>query len=258
MKRNFFKLLPVWLLASPALAAGGAGIPNLINFYKIVVVETLGLPEKFLPVASALLGLAVLALVGVIFKKFAESSLDDVTPKAKFSLGVMVEAIMDFLYGLTKEQCGKKYRIHLPFLSTLFLFILIINLSGLIPGFPPATENMSTNVAMGIFVFIVYNWAGWKENGIHYLKHFLGPVAFVAPLYLGIEIFSHAARPLSLGLRLMGNIFGDHLLLGVFNGLVPLVVPVILMFFGTLIAVVQSFIFTLLTGIYISMAIAHD
>lgn len=256
MKLNNLKYLPVVMASTPALASGG--VPEFINFYKLVVVESLGLDEKFMPVASAIFGLTILTFVGTVFKKFAEDSLGDVTPKSKFSLGVLVEVIMDFLYNLTKDQCGHHFRNFLPFLSTIFLFILTVNLTGMIPGFPPATENMSTNVAIGLFAFVVYNIAGLKVNGTHYLKHFLGPVAFIAPLYLGIEIFSHASRPLSLGLRLMGNIFGDHLLLGVFSGLVPLIAPIPLMFFGLLVSCIQSFIFTLLTGIYISMAISHD
>jgi F-type H+-transporting ATPase subunit a len=224
----------------------------------MLVVDGLGLSDKYLAVPSAVLGLLLLIIIGTIFKGSVQKSLKNPVPSKTFSLSTLVEMIMDFLYNLTKEQCGHKYRKFLPFLSTIFLFILVINLTGMIPGFPPATENMSTNVAIGAVVFLVYNIAGLKENGMNYLKHFLGPVMFIAPLYLGIEIFSHMSRPLSLGLRLLGNIYGDHLLLAVFSGLVPLIAPVALLFFGLLVAAIQSFVFTLLTGIYISMAISHD
>jgi F-type H+-transporting ATPase subunit a len=145
----------------------------------------------------------------------------------------------------------------MPLLSTLFLFILVSNLSGMVPGFEPATISMDTNVAMGLLVFIVYNVAGFKENGMSYAKHFLGPVVLLAPLYLAIELVSHAARPFSLGLRLAGNIFADHTLVGVAN-MAYIIVPSGLLFLGLLVAVIQSFVFTLLSGIYIGMATAHD
>ena len=111
---------------------------------------------------------------------------------------------------------------------------------------------------MGLIVFVCYNWAGIREHGFAYIKQFLGPVAFIAPLLLPIEMISHASRPLSLALRLYANIFGDHLVVGIFSQLTYLVVPSLLMFFGLLVAVIQSFIFVLLTCIYISMAKSHD
>ena len=113
---------------------------------------------------------------------------------------------------------------------------------------------------MGLLVFFVYNWAGFKEHGAGYIKRL--PWArwrLSAPLFFCIELVSHASRPLSLGLRLMGNIFGDHTLLGVFTKLTYVFIPAFLMFLWTsCVAVVQSFVFTLLSGIYISMAISHD
>jgi F-type H+-transporting ATPase subunit a len=144
------------------------------------------------------------------------------------------------------------------FLAAIFLFVLTCNLTGLIPGFPPPTVSMDTNLGMGFIVFLVYNYAGFKEHGMAYLKHFAGPVIYIAPLFFCIELVSHASRPLSLSLRLVGNIYGDHTLLGIFTGLSYIVFPALLMFFGLLVAVVQSFVFTLLSGIYISMAISHD
>jgi F-type H+-transporting ATPase subunit a len=244
-------------LLGSQLAFAGGGLPHFINYYELIV-QHLGLEEKFVPVIAALLTVLLIGLIGLYFKRSVERSLDEVSPKGSFDLRVMVEVVMDFVYDLTRDQCGPHFRKFLGLLSSIFIFILISNLTGLIPGFPPATESMSTNVAIGLVSFIAYNWAGLKEHGAGYLKHFLGPVGFIAPLYLGIEIFSHLSRPLSLGLRLMGNIYGDHLLLGVFTGLTYLVFPALLMFFGLLVACIQSFVFTLLTGIYISMAISHD
>src|SRR5690606_25338735 len=146
----------------------------------------------------------------------------------------VVDMLMDVVHGLGKDNCGKNYVNYLPLLAGLFVYILVCNLTGLIPGCRPATETMYGKVAMGVGVFLVYNYAGLREHGPSYFKQFLGPAIFIAPLFLGIEIFSHLSRPLSLGLRLTGNIFGDHMLLGVFTGLTVFVFPAVLMFFGLL------------------------
>lgn len=242
-------------MSEAAFAAGG--IPQTINYYNIVA-HAFHLDHKWVPTLGALLILAVVTLFGVYYKAAVAKAGDNVLPDGKFSLRFVLEGILEFVHGLAKDNCGESFRKFLPFLAALFIFILTANLSGLIPGFPPPTESMDTNVAMGIIVFLVYNFAGFKEHGFAYLKHFLGPVAAIAPIFLVLELVSHGSRPLSLGLRLAGNIYGDHTLLGVFTGLSYLVIPALLMFFGLMVAVVQSFVFTLLTGIYISMAISHD
>lgn len=237
--------------------AFAAGIPETINYYGLLA-ERFHLDLKWEPTLGAILVVLVMTVMGLYFKASVAASKDDVAPTGKFSLRFLIEGVMEFLHGLAKDNCGEHFRKYLPFLSALFIFILMANLSGLVPGFPPPTESMDTNVAMGLIVFFVYNIAGLKEHGFGYVKHFLGPVAAIAPVFFCIELVSHGSRPLSLGLRLAGNIYGDHTLLGVFTGLSYIVLPAILMFFGLLVAVVQSFVFTLLTGIYISMAISHD
>ncbi len=244
-------------LLSLSDVAFAAGIPHTINYYGIVA-DKLHIAPKWEPTIGAVLVLGVVTLMGVYFKSSLAKSKDDIAPSGKFSLRFILEGVLEFLHGLSKDNCGEHFRKYMPFLSALFIFILTANLSGLIPGFPPPTESMDTNVAMGLIVFLVYNVAGLKEHGFGYVKHFLGPVAAIAPIFFCIELVSHGSRPLSLGLRLAGNIYGDHTLLGVFTGLSYIVLPAILMFFGLLVAVVQSFVFTLLTGIYISMAISHD
>lgn len=240
------------------IASAASGIPETVNYYEMLL-HHLHLGHEWVPTAGALFITLILALVGIRYRSTVTSAGENVVPESKFSLRFVIESMMDMLYGLGKDNCGDHYRKYLPLICTLFIFILFCNLSGLIPGFEPATVSMDTNVAMGLIVFIVYNYAGLKEHGGGYIKHFLGPVAGIAPLFFVIELISHGSRPLSLGLRLMGNIFGDHTLLGVFTGLCVFVpVPALLMFFGLLVAVVQSYVFTLLTGIYISLAISHD
>ena len=96
---------------------------------------------------------------------------------------------------------------------------------GMVPGFLPPTGNLNTTVACSLLIFVMYNYYGIREHGFGYIKHFLGPVIFLAPLMLIIEIISHLVRPLSLSLRLFMNITGDHMVLGVFTNLTHILIP---------------------------------
>ena len=109
-----------------------------------------------------------------------------------------------------------------------------------------------------LIVFLYYNYQGLKEHGVKYFKQFFGPIALLAPLMFVIETISHAARLLSLTVRLYGNIFGDHTVLGIFSSLVPLVVPVIFLLLGLAVALIQAFIFSTLSAVYIGLAVSHE
>jgi F-type H+-transporting ATPase subunit a len=217
-------------------------------------------PEWLQPIASSLFATLLLLLGGLYFRTATARRLasGEVAPDGSFSFYLALESIVKMLAHIADEQCGKKAKTFLPFFVTLFLTIFISNLVGLVPGMPPWTENLSANLALGLVVFLVYNAAGVVEHGPSYLKQFAGPFMALAPLFVVLESISHLARPFSLSFRLTANIFGDHLLLGIFSGLAPYVIPSFLMFFGLLVAVIQSFVFTMLTGIYINMAISHD
>ena len=244
-----------------ALAAGG-GAAEIINYYSMLLTS-MGLSEhaimEWAPVCGALIGLSLLMLAGKSFQGHVSRSLVDGVPDGRVSLGGMIEAVCEFVYNFSKDVIGEKqFKPFLPLLFALFFFILFNNLTGLVPGFPPATESLNTNLAMGIVVFFVYNAAGVKEHGLPYFKHFLGPIWWLAWLLLPIELVAHFARPVSLSLRLYGNLFGDHLVLSVFTGLTKLVIPSIFLFLGLLVACLQSFVFTLLSSIYISLSVSHD
>ena len=240
-----------------AAGHGGGGMAHPVSYYDMLL-HSLGIDAHWAPTVGALFVTFLLVLIGLSYSRSVSAS-KSVVPDGKFSLRYLIESVMDMITGLAKDNCGHHYRSYITFLGTLFLFILVCNLTGLVPGFPPATLKMETNVAMGLFSFAVYNYAGVKEHGpAGYFKTFFGPVVFIAPLFFMIEMVSHASRPFSLGLRLAGNIFGDHTLLSVFTNLTYLVFPAALTFFGLLVAVVQSFVFTLMTAIYISLAISHD
>lgn len=246
--------------ADRALAAGG-GV-EFINYYK-VILHALGLDEhsihEWQAVIGGLVALLIITVVGVLYKNSVSRLGSEATPDGKFSLPSIVESILEFVTNLGRNLIGEKDAPRFyPLLCALFIFIFVSNLTGLVPGFIPSTESINTNLALAFMVFLVYQVAGIKEHGASYVKQFLGPVIFLMPLMLIIELVAHLARPLSLSLRLYGNIFGDHLVLSVFTGLTYVLLPSFLLFFGLLVASLQSFVFTLLSSIYISMAISHD
>jgi F-type H+-transporting ATPase subunit a len=140
----------------------------------------------------------------------------------------------------------------------LFIYVLFGNLVSILPGGLPPTDNFSSNLALGLTVFVVFNVAGLARNGVHYVKHLLGPVWWLAPLMLVVEVIGLCVRPVSLSLRLMGNIYGDHTVFGIMSDLVPVVIPSIFLGLGIFVSFVQAFVFTLLTCVYVSLAVAHE
>ncbi len=180
-------------------------------------------------------------------------------PEAKLTYRNFFEIAAESLYGLTETILGHHDAPHyFPVVGTLFLFIFASNMVGLVPGFLPPTDNLNTTLALGVFVFLYYNYIGFKANGIGYLKHFMGPLLWLAPLMLIIEVASHVFRPISLALRLRGNIMGDHVVLSIFSEQVPYLLPVIFYGLGVFVAFVQAFVFCLMTMVYISLSKAHD
>ncbi|MCM2278013.1 MAG: F0F1 ATP synthase subunit A [Oligoflexia bacterium] len=180
-------------------------------------------------------------------------------PESRLTFRNFFEIVAEKLYALTESVIGHHDApIYFPVIGTLFVFIFTSNLIGLIPGFLPPTDNLNTTIGLGVFVFVYYNYAGFRAHGLGYLKHFLGPMLWLAPLMLIIELASHVFRPLSLGLRLRGNIMGDHVVLGVFSGLVPYALPVVFYGLGLFVAFIQAFVFCLMTMVYISLSTAHD
>jgi F-type H+-transporting ATPase subunit a len=180
------------------------------------------------------------------------------TPSAKVTSRNIFEVIVEGLQGFVESGLGHESNIYIGIIAGLFIYVFLNNFLGLVPGFSPATDNLNTTLAIGIFSFILYNTAGVKEHGFAYLKHFLGPMIWLAPLMLPIELISHLVRPLSLSLRLFGNMTGDHTVLAIFLNLFPIGVPMIFYGLGLFVCFVQAFIFSLLSIVYLSMATAHD
>lgn len=213
--------------------------------------------------AVVTLGLILLSLAGRVALGSGEKA---VVPAGKLSVKGLFEALIEFNVGLAEMVLGSHGRKFVPLFASVFTFILVNNLVGLLPGMTPATDNFNTTFAVGIFSFLVYNFVGIREKGIHYLQDFTGhlPLNFfwLMPLMIVIELLSHAFRPVSLGLRLAGNMTGDHAVLGVFLELLPapfvFFVPMIFYVLGLMVCFIQAFVFTLLSMAYVMMAQAHD
>jgi F-type H+-transporting ATPase subunit a len=187
-------------------------------------------------------------------------------PDARLTVANFFEMIFEGVMKLMADMMGEKAaRRFFPLIASLAIFILIGNLMGLVVGLAPPTANLNTGIACALVVFIVYNVSGVMEQGlVNYAKHFMGPEIFVAPLMLVIELVAHAFRPISLGIRLTGNMTGDHMVLGVFGDLatgivgLPFLLPIPIFFMAVLVSVIQSLVFTLLSTIYIALAVHHE
>ncbi|MBK9796820.1 MAG: F0F1 ATP synthase subunit A [Geothrix sp.] len=151
---------------------------------------------------------------------------------------------------------GEKY---LPFIGTMALFVFFNNLFGLLPGLSPGTSNWNVTLGAALVVFGYYNFHGMREQGfVKYWAHFAGPIWWLAPLMFPLEILGLLSRILSHSLRLFGNIAGEHVVAGIFFGLMPILLPVPMMFLGLFFGLIQTFVFTMLATIYLSGAVSHE
>ncbi len=171
--------------------------------------------------------------------------------KGQSFLEFTVGSLEDFMISIT----GPEGKLFFPFVATIFLYILICNLIGLVPGFYSPTADYNTTFSLAIATFIYTHYIGIKYHGFKYVKHFLGPVWYIAWIMLPIEIIGHLARVMSLTIRLFGNIFGKEKVLGILFGLWGLyLVPLPIMFLGILVSFVQALVFMLLATVYFAGA----
>lgn len=172
-----------------------------------------------------------------------------------------VETVVEAMYKLVDENIGRHWGNTLfPFICTIFIFILLGNLMGLIPGFTSPTSNVNTNAAMAVPVFLATHYYGLRAHGVKYINHFLGPIRSIAALPLMIlmffvEFIGHIARPVTLTVRLFGNMTGKHIILIVLAIITPWIVPTVILSLGVLVSVVQAFVFALLSTLYLAGAV---
>ncbi|MGQ9694284.1 MAG: F0F1 ATP synthase subunit A [Thermodesulfobacteriota bacterium] len=210
-------------------------------------------------VSGALFILAILSTLAYFaFRRIALFEPDELIPSEKLNIRNFFEIFTEAVIKFLDDIIGPRGREFLPLIGTLAFFILFSNLLGLVPGFLPPTDNLNTTVACALVVFFATHYYGVKTHGLKYIKHFMGPVWWLAPLFFIIEIISHLARVLSLSMRLFGNIMADHTLLSL-TLLTPsflvIFLPPLAMFLGIFVSLIQAFIFTLLSMVYISLAI---
>ena len=226
------------------------------GFSWVQQIPGLGLLEPH--TSTALLVTLGLLLFAVRARQQLASTRDVVVPDQGFSARNIAEVITEFITNLSESVIGHDGPKYVPLFGSLFVFILASNLVGLIPGFTPPTDNFNVTLALGVVAFVAYNYYGFRAHGVAYLKQFVGPLLLLAPLMIVVELFSHLFRPASLAIRLYGNMFADHLLLGIFTDLTKLVIPVVFYVLGTFVSLVQALVFTLLTMVYVGLAISHD
>jgi F-type H+-transporting ATPase subunit a len=222
------------------------------KFYALMEAAGLHLPHK--PLDHVWMALFILLFCIIFFTYW------------KKKLGVypsFMQQVLETYYGFVEKLAGdiigpegKKY-VHI--LGTLGIFILLGNLMGLIPLFKSPTSNINVTFACAVCVFFYYHFHGIREQGfLNYLKHFAGPVVWLAPIFIPIELISHFARPLTLSLRLFGNIFSEDAIILILFGLVPVLVPLPMMCLAVFTSLIQTLVFLMLSSTYIAGAIAHE
>jgi F-type H+-transporting ATPase subunit a len=223
----------------------------------------------------AVVAAVLVILIALKARAALSRAQDPLIPAAELGSRNIAELLVQLVVSQSDAIIGKRGRKYVPFFGTFFFFILVSNLMGLLPGFAPPTGNLNTTLGLALVSFIGYNVIGVREQGMSYLKHFFGPMTSLpaksvlgklalvpvllisAVFFFILEAFSHGFRPVSLSLRLFGNMMGDHQVIEAFISLTKLVVPVAFYAMGTLVSVIQAFVFTLLSMIYVALAISH-
>ena len=212
--------------------------------------------------------MAILAFIlGIGFalaarRRFAAATAEErLLPPRTWSALAVFDLMIDALLGLMETLMPREMALRaLPLITAFATFIFISNFLGLVPGLLPPTDSLNTTMALALVSFLYYNYWGIRKQGIvAYIKHLMGPSIWLAPLMFPLEIISHFVRPVSLAVRLMGNMFGDHLVLGIFLGFHILFVPMPVMLLGLVVVTVQTAVFTLLSIVYVAVAVeVHD
>lgn len=217
---------------------------------------------------AVVLAVILLMLGGLAVRKRVAETDGGVLPDEGMSIRNILEIIVEALVDQARSVMGEEYRRYFPLVGSIFLFIVVSNLLGLVPGLGGATSDVNTACAWAIISFVAYNYVGIKTHGWKYVYQFMGPslmekeiggrhyhIRVLAPVFLPLEIVLHGARILTLTVRLVANMFADHTVILIWLGMIPLVIPAIFMGLGLVVSVLQAFVFSLLTMIYIGQAL---
>jgi F-type H+-transporting ATPase subunit a len=223
-------------------------------------------------VVFGLVGAGVIVALTLVARGKYKNLDEALIPEGRMSIRNGFEFLFESLLKMMTDMMGEKHaRKWFPLIASLAIYILVFNLMGLVPGFLPPTQFLTTGAGPAILVFICYNIAGISEHGfVKYMAHFGGPFLgawYTWPLFIlifCIEIVGAIFRPISLSVRLTGNMTGDHMVLGAFGNLasdlfgVPILFPIPFLFLGLMVCCIQTLVFCLLSSVYISMAVAHE
>lgn len=217
---------------------------------------------------SAVFASVLLLLAGLAVRRAVAGEHGGVVPDEGLSIRNVMEVLIEFLGDLGESTIGEEWRRYFPVVGTIFLFVLVSNFMSLIPGLLGSTSDANVTFSWAIISFLVYNFVGIKQHGWKYIYQFMGPAMWDLELggkhyhvrtmfiiFLPLEIVLHFARILTLGIRLLANMFADHKVIVIFLGMVPIAVPAIFMGLGMVVSFLQAFVFALLTMIYIGQAL---
>lgn len=228
------------------------------------------LEERGVPwvIQAAVLAGALLILWGILVRHRLAAAEGGVLPDEGVSLRNILELLVELLVNMAKSTMGDQWRRYFPVVGTMFFFILLSNLIGLVPGLGGATSSATTTWTWAFLSFCLFIYVGIRTHGFWYINHFLGPSLFevnlfgkkihvrpLFPLFLPLDLIQHLARIATLAIRLLANMFADHTVVAVWIKLVPIVVPAIFMGLGLFVAFLQAYVFTFLSMIYVGLAL---
>jgi F-type H+-transporting ATPase subunit a len=213
-------------------------------------------------VSNAILAIVFLMIVAILGTRGLRKDRKDqkklFIPEAKLTFRTAGEMIVEGILKVVKDNMGPRGPEFMMIIGTLALFIFVSNVLGLVPGFHSPTASLNTTAACAITVFFLTHYYGFREHGIKYIKHFTGPIIWLAPLMFPIELIGHFVRPVSLSIRLFGNIFGDHYVYAIVLTMAPFLIPLPMMVLGLFVAIVQTLVFILLSMAYFAGAIEEE
>lgn len=255
------KIILSWVVyctfASPAFGAGSGFTWGHFLFGWLEMPLAQAGIDPFPVIDMMMIAMIIIAVAFVVGAPFRKVQM--LEPSGEANRNHVVESfvggILNFLGGIIKHGVGA--RGVMPLLGTYAIFIAVMNLFGLIPGFNPPTDQFNITLAFGLIIFIATHYLGFKIHGGAYIKQFIGPLPALAPLMFPIELISHCVRPMSLAIRLFGNMTGDHKVLLIFTSIFPFLLPVPFMGLGTLVSILQAFVFVLLSAIYFEGAMGE-
>lgn len=205
---------------------------------------------------NAIMSILVVSIIALLLIPASRKLSVETPNKLQSIFETLITGLNDLIEDVVGHGMGRRF---LPIICSLAFFIFIGNIFGLFYFVQPPTADASTTFALSITAFVFYNVVGIREKGVlKYAKHFLGPVMFLAPLMLVIELISHSARILSLAIRLFGNISGEHTATAIFVGMFPFLLPWPMMVLGIFGALLQAFIFIMLTMAYLNGAVGAE